>query len=475
MRKPNGYWSYDRCYEEALKFKSRKAFKTGSPTAYDTARQKGWLDNYTWMPKPMKRSNRYWDYETCYAAAQKCSTKKEFLTLYPGAHSKAQKKGWLKEYTWFVDGRALEAKKRKKWTKETCEAESKKYKTLQEFERKSSGAYMAALKNKWLKDYVWLERSKEKGYWQVYDNCYNEALKYKTRTEFCRKSGACYRQARIKGWLDKFTWLKDERIDLIEGKIDSVYVYEFVEEKTAYIGRTLMRTQKERDKHHLFVLDSVSSFARNNDLPLPEMKILEDGLTLEEGVKKEGWWIEKYRSDGWHVLNKAKAGAIGSLHHIKYTYEKCYEEALRYEYYNDFVKNSRAFYRVSYRNGWIVDYTWLKQVHTVNVKNWTYELCEKESKKYSSRSEFSKRCNGAYNMARINGWLEKFVWLKRQIHPAGYWTYEHCAEESKKYRTLAEWRKKNQTSYNKARDSGWIKEFTWFKKNNGQLDLFDSI
>ena len=65
--------------------------------------------------------------------------------------------------------------------------------------------------------------------------------------------------------------------------------------------------------------------------------------------------------------------------------------------------------------------------------------------------------------------------LIRQVHPAGYWTYDHCAEESKKYRTLAEWRKKSQTSYNKARDSGWIKEFVWFKKNQGQLDLFDSI
>ena len=75
-------------------------------------------------------------------------------------------------------------------------------------------------------------------------------------------------------------------------------------------------------------------------------------------------------------------------------------------------------------------------------------------------------------MARINGWLDEFVWLKPQIHPPGYWTYEKCAEESKKYKTLAEWRMKNQTSYNRARDNGWIKDFTWIK-NNGQLSLFE--
>lgn len=472
MGKPRGYWDYEACYQEALKYNSRKTFKSGSSTAYDTARREGWLGDYTWMPRPEKKVNSYWNYDTCYAVAKKCSTKKEFLTLYPGAHSKAQKQGWLNDYSWFVDGRVLEAKKRRKWTKETCEAEARKFKTLKEFERTSAG--QVARDNGWIDDYTWLERAHKKGYWQVFENCYKEALKYKTRTEFAKKSGACWNSARKNGWLDKFVWLRDERIDFIEGKIDSVYVYEFVEQHTAYIGRTLMRIQKERDKHHLFVLDAVSSFARDNDVPMPEMTILEDNLTLAEGVEKEGWWIEKYRSDGWNVLNKAKAGAIGSLHRISYTYEKCYMEALKYEYYNDFVKKSRAYYRVSYRNGWVVDYTWLKQVHFQTVKAWTYELCVEESKKYNSRNEFSKKSNGAYNMARINGWLDEFVWLKPQIHPAGYWTYEHCAEESKKYRTLIEWRKKNQTSYNKARDNGWIKEFSWFQKNNGQLDLFDS-
>ena len=466
MRKPKGYWNYDTCFDEAKKCKSRKEFERNCNSGYQVARKKGWLKDYTWFDNLMGK----WNYESCYAAAKTCTTKKEFLTLYPGGHSKAQKKGWLKDYTWFVDGRVLEAEKRTKWTKETCEIEAKKYKALKEFARTSAG--QIARRKGWIDSYTWLERAHKKGHWQVFENCYNEALKYKTRTEFAKKSGACWNSSRKNGWLDKFVWLRDERIDFIEGKIDSVYVYEFVEQHTAYIGRTLMRTQKERDKHHLFVLDAVSSFARDNDIPMPEMTILEDNLTLAEGVEKEGWWIEKYRSDGWNVLNKAKAGAIGSLHHINYTYEKCYMEALKYEYYNDFVKNSRAYYRVAYRNGWVVDYTWLKQVHFQTVKAWTYELCVEESKKYSSRGEFGKKSNGAYNMARINGWLDEFVWLKPQIHPPGYWTYEKCAEESKKYKTLAEWRMKNQTSYNRARDNGWIKDFTWIK-NNGQLSLFE--
>lgn len=468
MKKPRGYWTRETCYQEALKYTSRKAFKTGSSTAYDTARANGWLDDYTWITKPNRVSKGHWNYDTCLAAAKLCSTRKEFATLYAGALHKATANGWLKDYTWFVRPPSHNLK----WTKAACEAESKKYRTLQEFERKSGGAYAAALKNKWLKDYIWLERGREKGYWQVFQNCYNEALKYKTRTEFAKKSGACWNSARKNGWLDKFTWLKDERIDFITDKIDSVYVYEFIEQHAAYIGRTLMRTQKERDKHHLFVLDSVSSYAREKNLPLPEMRILEDKLTLKEGVEKEAYWIEKYRIDGWNVLNRAKAGAIGALHQISYTYDKCFEEALKYEYYSDFVKKSRAFYRVSYRNGWIDDFTWLKKVQVRKVKTWTYDMCKEESLKYTSRNEFMKNCSGAYAVARKNKWLDDFVWLVPQIHPAGYWTYDRCAEESKKYKTIAEWRKKNQMSYKIATKNGWRKDFIWID-NNGQLKLFD--
>ena len=470
MSKPKGYWNnYENCYNEALKYKSRKSFKSGSNTAYEKARKNGWLDDYTWMPKPKDKHNGYWNYETCFSAAKLCRSISEFTKLYSGALDKARDKGWLKDYTWFVRPDAHN----KKWTKETCEAEARKYKTLKEFGRKSGGAYMVAQKNSWIDDYTWLERTcVKKGYWQVFDNCYNEALKYKSRTEFQRKQGGCYNQARANGWLDKFDWLKDKRIDLIDGKIDSVYVYEFVNQHAAYIGRTLMRTQKERDKHHLFVLDSVSSFARDNDIPLPEMRILEDNLTLKEGIEREAFYIEKYKNEGWNVLNKAGAGSIGSLYRNRYTYNKCYDEAKKYTHYRDFVKESRTYYRVAYRNGWIVDYTWLIHFHRKH-NYWNYETCMESAKLCTTMKEFTEKYSGAYDKARDNGWLAEYAWLiKKEQKPKGYWTYERCAEESKKYKTLAEWRMKNQTSYNKARDNGWMKYFIWIN-NNGQLNLFE--
>ena len=42
---------------------------------------------------------------------------------------------------------------------------------------------------------------------------------------------------------------------------------------------------------------------------------------------------------------------------------------------------------------------------------WTQERCMEESKKYKTRSEFSKYSNGAYTKARKMGWIEFYTWL----------------------------------------------------------------
>ena len=38
---------------------------------------------------------------------------------------------------------------------------------------------------------------------------------------------------------------------------------------------------------------------------------------------------------------------------------------------------------------------------------WTYETCYEEAKKYSTRTEFCKGCGSAYEVARKNGWMDE--------------------------------------------------------------------
>jgi len=44
------------------------------------------------------------------------------------------------------------------------------------------------------------------GYWNNYENCYNEAKKYKSRGEFSDKSPSAWLRAKKNGWLKDYTW-----------------------------------------------------------------------------------------------------------------------------------------------------------------------------------------------------------------------------------------------------------------------------
>ena len=295
-------------------------------------------------------------------------------------------------------------KKNGYWNYETCMEESKKYNTRNEFKKGSNGAYTAAWKNGWLDDYTWFEDGRIK--WD-YETCMEESKKYKSRTEFnnCCRGG--YDVARKNGWLDEYTWLKDERFDLYKDNIDSVYVYEFKEFNCAYVGRTLMRCKRKRDIAHIFHADNdaVAKFAKEHNISVPEPIYLEENLTLEDGAKQEEYWLNKYKEDGWTMLNSAKTGSIGALGKGKWNKKTCMEESKKFKSRTEFCKGNGSAYNVACKNGWIDEYTWLKrQYHD----KWTYETCMEESKKFKSRTEFCKGNGSAYNVARKNGWLDDF-------------------------------------------------------------------
>jgi hypothetical protein len=408
--------------------------------------------------KTEKRRRKY-GYEECYMKAKHYSTITEFEDNDRGACRAARRNGWMKDYTWLT--RLWE----KRWDRQTCYKEAQKFSTLASFASESNSAYSTACANKWIDDYTWLERKRVKpGTWQVYENCYNEALKYKSRTELEDKSPGCYEGARENGWLDSFIWLEDKRLDIISGSIDSVYVYEFKEQNAVYVGRTLMSLQKQRDYQHMFREGSVSKFAKENNISIPEMKILQENLTLKEGVEKEGEWVEKYRNEGWKILNRAKTGSIGGLAKGKYNKQSCYDIASSYTTLKDFMEEQWSVYRTALKHDWLKDYTWLERKHVQSVKNWTYEMCLEDSKRFKTRGEYAEKSRSSYNKARKEGWLEDFTWLQPTRNPIGYYTKEICIEEGKKYRSRSEWQHANQMSYKTARENGWLDECTWLEK-----------
>lgn len=361
----------------------------------------------------------------------------------------------------------LIASKNRKWTSESCYEEAKKYKTKVEFQKENAGAYKYASEKGLLKTYDWFEEIKKtNGYW-TRERCEAEARKYQSKGDFLKGCSAAHHASVVNGWLDDYDWMIDQRIDIIKGKIDSVYVYLFEDTKAAYVGRTLMRRQKKRDREHIFNLDNdnVARYAKKHNVPVPPMKILESNLTLEKGLDREDYWRRWYEDHGYTMLNRLATGigkgSLGGISHGKWNRKTCYTEAKKYKSASEFEKANGSAYDAARRNGWIKDYTWFDVLWKAK---WDKESCYKEAKKYKTRAEFYQNSAGAYKKALEKEWIEEYDWMpSRQQKPMGFWNnYDRCYEEAKKYSNRKGFQKGCQSAYNSALKNGWLDDYTWF-------------
>lgn len=90
--KPRGYWVYETCKEEALKYTTRKTFGIGCSCAYEAARKNHWLDDIcSHMTK-----NRL-TIEKCHEIALKYESRSEFRKYDYDVYNLACGYHWLDE------------------------------------------------------------------------------------------------------------------------------------------------------------------------------------------------------------------------------------------------------------------------------------------------------------------------------------------------------------------------------------------
>lgn len=361
-------------------------------------------------------------------------------------------------------GRIKAAKTRKhyvperKWTYETCVAEAQRFSVKADFRETSLSAYQAAYKNGWLKDYTWLGDRERKHKWD-YNSCYAEAQRYKTRSTFAKGSQGAYLVAMKNNWLDDYTWFESIQFTYSEGKVDCIYAYEFQEQHAVYVGRTLMKRKEQRDIEHLFhQKDSVYKFAVENGVEIPKPRYLAENLTLNEGVEQEKYWINKYRDEGWTLLNKNKGGSLGRLATGKWNRRTCWEAAKSCKTNAEFRKGYDAAYRLAKKNGWLEEYTWLEQQFL-----WTPETAIAESRKYQYWTDFIKQSPGAYAFVKTHSLKEQITWLGGKRKPNGYWGREECYRAAQSCKTMKEFRDTQPSAYDHANRNGWLKDYTWLE------------
>lgn len=266
-----------------------------------------------------------------------------------------------------------------------------------------------------------------------------------------------------------------------------IYVYEF-KTNEVYVGLT--NNVLRRDNEHRYdTNDNLYKICVNNNIEIPDYKILEDNLNMYEAQTKEANWIKYYFELGYIILNKAKCGLfIGSVggndnchiqtiqkietvHNKKY--EECLSVAQQCTTLSDFRKKYHKYYEYSRKYGWLQEYTWLKQTKSYRKKN---KKLNKEkfleiASQYKTKTELALNEKTVYMYGLQNNLLNKVYDMSTHQESNDY-SIDYCLEEMNKYQTKTEFSKMNSKIYNYCRINGLLKMFkTKDKKQNEYIKV----
>ena len=295
------------------------------------------------------------------------------------------------------------------------------------------------------------------GYWTK-ERVFKESKKYTSRKEFRKENSSAYSVAERNRWLEEMPWL------IIHCKPNGYWTKERVFEESKKYS-----TVKEfKDK-----CGSAYNVARKEGW-LEEM----NWLTLS--TKPNGYWTKervfeeskKYSSREEFRKGCSSAHTVAQkknwFHEMTWlkdytskprgywTKEKVFEESKKYDSRSQFKKGNQSAYEVARVNKWLNEMIWLSNNHFSDEEKWNKEIVFEESKKYTSKKQFKKGNNQAYTLALKNKWLDEMPWLSRHT-----WIKEKVFEESRKYSSRGEFKKGNSSAYDTARKNNWLQEMTW--------------
>lgn len=413
-RKPKNYWLVkENVINESKKYSSRADFLKGSCGAYKSSRKNGWLDEMNWLskknvykdpvdcvykyhfvnensvyigrtlyPELRDKQHRVRIYDTVNKFANEHNTEipkmeiiEEGLTVLQGAEKEVYWEKYYRDNGFYIiniQPCGSIGHMCKKWNKEKCFKEGKKYKTRGEFKKNAAQAYHLSIVNNWIDDMTWLPKTQNvpNKHWNDKNNIIKEAKKYKTRGEFRNKSYGAYRAAIKYGYIDEFTWLSKKK-NVPNG---------YWQNKENVINES--KKYKTRSEFK-FLSQRAYESARKNKW-LDEMI----WLSNNKGKRPKGYWKNEK-----NIMREAK----------------------KYSSKEEFKKKNLTAFLMSYNYGFIEKMDWLVKQKQHKKGYWTYKHIEEEALKYSTKTEFFKGNQTAYRAALKLGIIDDFFMLNDYV------------------------------------------------------------
>jgi predicted GIY-YIG superfamily endonuclease len=466
-KKPPGYWTKDKCHEEAKKYSSRSEFGKGEPRAYAKAIRCKWIDEICSHMTAKRMVNGYWTKEKCGNEALKFKTRKQFSIESPQAYAAAGKNGWRDEICGHMKGN----REKRYWTKDKCAEEAKKYTSRTQFCSEAGSAYKASCDNDWLDEICshMKEKKKPNGYWTK-ERCREAAKKYSSRKEFENEEHGAYGAAILNQWIDEICdhmviqripatyWTKKK---CQEEAIKYSTRKDFEKGSSSSYKAALRKNWMDQICRHMKVNKNIRQNDDRRRKPLGYWTKENCSLEAKKYTSRSAFWKENQasyqvaRANGWlddicrHMQFKKKPSNY-------WTKKRCHEEAKKYKNKKEFSINSTSAYSKATNRGWIADICGHMEKIQKPSGYWTKKRCQEAAKKFSSRSSFNKGERGAYVAAYYNGWLDEICkTMKSTRVPNGYWTKARCQIEAKKFESRVQFCN-NSPAYSAALKNGWI-------------------
>lgn len=350
-QKPAGYWNYENCKKEALKYKTLAELQSNNSSLFSTIYRNGWAEQLLNHIKRKKKPNGYWTKKRIKEEAKKFSEKIAFKKAVSGAYTIMERNGW-------VDEACAHMKQINKWDSAKLLKEAKKYRTKTEFRQEASGAYSGAIRRGILEEVTshMKQIRRPNGYWSK-SRLKKEAKKYRTKKEFRKKASGAYSEAYKSGWIDEAC----AHMEAVKNKV---------------------HWTKEKCKKEAAKYNTKKGFR-------------EESGSAYSAAYKHGWL--NYVCKHMEQTRMPKG---------YWTKKMCTKEANKYNNQAEFrAKNSRA-YTAAERNGWMKELT-KSMPESPRPKKWTKEKSALAAKRYKSRTEFRLGTSGAYNSARRDGFLDE--------------------------------------------------------------------
>jgi hypothetical protein len=506
-RKPAGYWTFERCYNEALKYNSRSDLSKNSPTVYKLSRERNWLNIICKHIVQTRKLPGYWTFEKSFKEALKYKTREEFKKGSPSAYSASRKNNWFKSYQHLPSGgnrfkRGIyafefsdncayigltynfERRKKEHITFGSTKYKSPVYKHIKKYKIKPNfkklHTYTTIEKAIKLESY-YIDTYKRNGWillnsiksgglggiitkWTK-EKCKEEALKYTARKKFDVGSHSAYCSARKHKWLNDvcshmkqivkpvgYWTFKNCKKEALKYKTRA----EFGKYSSGAYNKAINNKWLEKICSHMIRINKPQGYWTFKNCKKEALKyktraeFIYNSKSAYTAAQRHGWL--KNVCTHMIYINKTKP-------HYYWTYEKCKKEALKYKTRAEFKRNSGGAYYRSNNNNWL-DRLCMHMIELRKPKNyWTKEQCKKEALKYTTRIAFNKNSPSAYNTAIKNIWIDTICsHMILQIKPKRYWTYKKCKETAIAYTTKRDFKKDFPGVYSKAAQHNWLKD-----------------